>query len=256
MKIKISGLVLGMLIAATNTFAQDNGKEQTKNSGFAPGFEHRILAGLNFGATTPIGFPNTIRKVNGYWPEFSPSLGYELSYRVTGRWGAAVAVKLDYKGMGTKDEVQYFPTIITTEDGGRFQGDFSGKNKTIVRNAYVSFPVSAVFTPNNRWRFNLGGYAAWLFSSNFHGTVSDGYIRNGGPTGEKVIISEATFDFGKNMRTFDIGLQGGAAYRVGKKLSVNGNLNWGLRPVFPGDFQGMSFPLYNVYLTLGVTYKI
>lgn len=256
MKRKISGLVLGMLMAATTIFAQDNGKEQTKNSGFTPGLEHRILAGFNFGATTPIGFPNTIRKVNGYWPEFSPSLGYELSYRATRKWGAAVAVKLDYKGMGTKDEVQYFPTIITTEDGGRFQGDFSGKNKTIARNAYVSFPVSAVFTPNDKWRFNLGGYVAWLFSSNFYGTVSDGYIRNGGPTGEKVIITEASFDFGKNMRTFDAGLQGGAAYRVGKKLSVNGNLNWGLRPIFPSDFQGMSFPLYNVYLTLGVTYKI
>jgi hypothetical protein len=256
MNIKISGLMLGMLMTATTLFAQDNGNEQTKKSGFTPILEHRILAGFNFGATAPVGFPNTIRKIEGFWPEFCSSLGYELSYRATSKWGAAVAVKLDYKGMGTKDVVQYFPTIITTSDGGRFQGDFSGKNQTTVRNAYVSFPVSAVYTPNDKWRFNLGGYVAWLFSSNFYGTVSDGYIRNGGPKGEKVIITEATFDFGKEMRTFDVGVQGGAAYRVGKKLSINGNLNWGLRPIFPTEFKGMDFPLYNIYLTLGVAYKI
>ncbi|SEW50679.1 Outer membrane protein beta-barrel domain-containing protein [Chitinophaga arvensicola] len=256
MNIKISGLMLGMLMATTQLFAQDNGQGQTKTDDFKPMLEHRILAGFNFGATAPVGLPNTIRKINGYWPEFSPSLGYELSYRATRKWGAAVAVKLDYKGMGTKDEVQYFPTIITTDDGGRFEGDFTGKNQTTVRNAYVSFPISAVFTPNDRWRFNLGGYVAWLFSSNFYGTVSDGYIRNGGSLGEKIIITEATFDFGTEVRSFDCGLQGGAAYRVGKRLSIDGNLNWGLRPIFPGDFKGMSFPMYNIYLTLGVAYKI
>ncbi|PSL43394.1 outer membrane protein with beta-barrel domain [Chitinophaga niastensis] len=248
--------MLGMLTAATQLFAQNNGNEQTKNNDFKPLLEHRILAGFNFGATAPVNFPNTIRKINGYWPQFCPSLGYELSYRATKKWGASVAVKMDYKGMGTKDEVQYFPTIITTSDGGRFAGTFSGQNQTTVRNAYVSFPVSAVFTPNDNWRFSLGGYVAWLFSSNFYGTVSDGYIRNGGPLGAKIIITEATFDFGKEMRTFDCGLQAGASRRVGKKLSVMGNLSWGLRPVFPGDFKGMDFPMYNIYLTLGVAYKI
>lgn len=256
MNIKTAGLILGILTSTTPLFAQDNGNGQTNTSTFKPVLEHRILAGFNFGGTAPVGLPNTIRKINSYRPEFSPSLGYELSYRATVKWGASIAVKLDYKGMATKDEVQYFPTIITTSDGGRFEGDFTGKNQTTVRNAYVSFPISTVYTPGNRWRFNLGGYVAWLFSSNFYGTVSDGYIRNGGSLGEKVNITSATFDFGTEVRSFDAGLQGGAAYRVGKKLSINGNLNWGLRPVFPEDFKGMDFPLYNIYLTLGVTYKI
>ncbi|WP_212004357.1 outer membrane beta-barrel protein [Chitinophaga sp. HK235] len=256
MNIKFKGLLAVMLFTAGQLFAQENNSNNKNTPTFTPGLEHRILAGFNFGATAPVGLPNTIRRINSFWPEFSPSLGYELSYRITSKWGASLAVKLDYKGMGTKDEVQYFPTIITTEDGGSFSGNFSGKNKTIVRNAYVAFPLNATFTPNAKWRFSLGGYAAWLFSSNFYGTVSDGYIRNGGPTGEKVIIDKATFDFGIDVRKFDIGLQGGAMRKVGRKLEVMGNLSWGLKPIFPDDFKGLDFPLYNIYLTLGVAYKI
>ncbi|QJB31415.1 PorT family protein [Chitinophaga oryzae] len=253
MNIKIKGLVAALLLTAGQLSAQQKDKKETT---FTPHLEHRIIAGFNFGASAPVNLPNTIRKINGYWPEFSPSLGYELGYRITPKWGAAIGVKLDYKGMGTKDEVMYFPTIITTDDGGTFSGIFTGKNKTTVRNAYVVLPLSATFTPNQKWRFSLGGYAAWLFSSNFYGNVSDGYIRNGGPTGEKVIIDHATFDFGTDVRKFDIGLQGGALRKVGRKLEVMGNLNWGLRPLFPGDFKGLDFPLYNIYLTLGVAYKI
>lgn len=223
--------------------------------------EHRIQAGFNIGATAPVGLPNTIRKINSFRPEFCPSLGYELSWKPekAARWGAAVGVKLDYKGMTTKDEVQYFHTLITMEDGSgksEFEGAFTGKNKTTVRNAYVSFPISATYTPNANWRLHLGGYMAWLFSANFYGNVSDGYIRNGGSLGEKVNVSEATFDFGTEMRGFDAGLQGGAERRVGKKLHVMGTLNWGLRPVFPSDFKGMDFPMYNIYVTLGVAYRI
>jgi hypothetical protein len=249
MKIKVSVLVTACMLSFTQLFAQE------ENS-FKSHLEHRIIAGFNFGAAAPVGFPNTIRKIDAYWPQFCPVLGYELGYQVSEKWGAAIGVKMDYKGMGTKDEVMYFHTIITTDDGGRFEGDFTGKNKTIVKNAYVTFPISATFTPNTRWRINLGGYLSWLFSSNFYGTVSDGYIRKGNSLGEKVIINEASFDFGGNVRGFDVGIQGGGAYRVGKRLSVDANMNWGLRPLFPDDFRGLDFPLYNIFMTLGVNYKI
>lgn len=223
--------------------------------------EHRIQAGFNIGGTAPVGLPNTIRKINSYRPEFCPSLGYELSWRPANSaiWGAAVGVKLDYKGMTTTDEVMYFHTMITMEDGSgksEFEGAFTGKNRTTVRNAYVSFPISATYTPNANWRLHLGGYMAWLFSANFYGNVSDGYIRNGGSLGEKVNVEEAEFDFGTDMRRFDVGLQGGAERSIGEKINVMGTLNWGLRPVFPSEFRGMDFPMYNIYCTLGVSYRI
>ncbi|WP_162915867.1 outer membrane beta-barrel protein [Paraflavitalea soli] len=221
--------------------------------------ESNILGGLNIGAAAPTSFPNTIRKINGYWPRVSPSLGFEYIYYLPEKWGIGAAFKLDFKGMGTRSEVIYFHTIIAVKDGDQtneFTGTFSGKNETRVSNAYISVPIYAVYRFNNQWRAKLGFYMAWLFSSDFEGNVSDGYIRNGGPTGEKVNIDFATFDFGEDVNSFDIGLYGAGEYRISHKLSLSAQLSWGLRPIFPSTFKGMDFPLYNIFATLGVTYHL
>ncbi len=219
-------------------------------------WQHSIQAGLNFGASAPLSFPDNIRKIDAWWPAFAPSLGYELLYNIDRKWGVAAAIKMDMKGMYVKDEVLYLHTIITTDGGGKFEGAFSGTNETRVRNAYVSVPISAVFSPDKNWKVKLGIYGAWLFSSNFKGTVSNGYIRNGGSLGEKVDIATATFDFGHQMNEFDWGLQAGGERMVGKHIAVMGNLSWGLRPLFPTSFEGMDFKLYNIYLTLGLRYTL
>ncbi|NIG56173.1 outer membrane beta-barrel protein [Chitinophaga sp. Cy-1792] len=253
MNSKVFGYIALMLLLA---FGQVQAQDSTN---FRPHFEHRIDAGFNFGATTPVGIPATIRSIDAFWPEFCPALGYELSYMLHPKWGVSLGVKLDYKGMGTKDHVQYFPTIITVQDGsstGTFEGIFTGQNKTTIKNTYFTVPFGAVFHPNINWRFTLGGYVAWKFSSNFYGDVSNGYIRNGGPTGEKILVDHATFDFSNEVRNFDAGLNGSVERRVGKRLSVMGDLSWGLRPIFSSDFKGLDFPLYNIYLMLGVSYRI
>lgn len=234
------------------TFAQDStGSTKTLHRKW----EHNIVAGFNIGATAPLPIPNNVRKIESYSPEFSPKLGYELLYRFNAKWGVGLGAYLDYKGMKTKSEVLYLNTIISSGDA-EFKGTFSGKNETKVRNAYVSFPIHATFNFNERWRVRLGMYGAWLFSATFKGTVSDGYIRNGGPTGEKILISQASFDFSEDVNTFDFGLHGGGQMTVWKNLSINADLSWGLRPIFPSSFEGTEFKMYNIYGLLGVVYKI
>lgn len=221
--------------------------------------EHNIIAGLNIGAVAPVSLPATIREINTYYPAFSPSLGYECLYHIKGGWSMGAAVKLDYKGMTVKDKVMYMYTKITVESGsstGSFEGYFTGSNETNVRNAYVTLPLYAVYDFNNHWRLKLGGYAAWLFSSSFTGNVSDGYMRNGSPLGEKVIINKASFDLGNEQHQWDFGVKAGGERLVGKKLAVMGNLMWGLRPLFSPASSSMDFKMYNIFLTLGVTYRI
>jgi hypothetical protein len=219
-------------------------------------WEHSIQAGLNFGASAPLSIPDNIRKINVWAPTFAPMIGYEVLHNIDRKWAVGAAVKVDMKGMYIKDQVMYLPTIITTDGGGKFEGTFSGTNETHVRNSYISLPVHVVFSPDKNWKVKLGLYGAWLFSSNFKGTVSDGYIRNGGPLGEKVEIDEASFDFGHEMNEFDWGVQAAGERMVGKKIAVLANFNWGMRPLFPSSFEGMNFKLYNMYLTLGVRYYL
>lgn len=221
--------------------------------------QQSVYAGLNIGALAPVNLPNTIRRVEGYWPMFCPSLGYEAVYAVNKNWGVGASLRVDWKGMGVRDSVLYFHTIVTVNDGsqkGSFEGDFSGKNRTTANNLYLQLPVYAVFQPGAHWRYKLGLYFAYLLHARFDGAVSDGYIRNGSPTGEKVLISSASFDFADEERTFDWGIHAGAERSLGSKWAVGADLQWGLRPVFPADFHGVGFNMYNIFATLGVHYKL
>lgn len=221
--------------------------------------EHYIHAGFNFGALTPVSLPDNIRRIDSWAPKFCPSVGYEGVYRFNQQWGVGLALKFEYKGMIVKDSVAYLHTIITVNEAGQtteFEGDFTGTNETHANNGYLTIPINAVYDPEGRWRFKLGIYLAFLFDPEFKGTVSDGYIRNGDSLGEKIMISEASFDFGNEVRTFDIGLQGGAAYSLNNKFAIEGNLNWGLRPAFPSSFEGIGFNMYNIFFTIGASYRI
>lgn len=249
-----SFFVFSCLLVLSATFhvqAQDS----TKASSSSSKWEHNVAVGLNIGATAPVPIPDNVREIKSYSPQFNPKLGYELLYHFHAKWGVGIGAYLDYKGMATKSEVLYLNTIITSDDA-EFKGTFSGSNETTVKNAYLSFPVHASYDFNNRWRVRLGMYAAWLLSSSFKGDVSDGYIRNGGPTGEKVLISEATFDFSKEVNSFDFGLHGGGQMKVWKNLAINADLSWGLKPIFPSSFEGTEFKMYNIYGLLGLVYKI
>ena len=41
-----------------------------------------------------------------------------------------------------------------------------------------------------------------------------------------------------------------------EKMALTGQLSWGLVPIFPSDFEGLSYKMYNIYFSLGVAYKL
>ncbi|MCX8530762.1 hypothetical protein [Chryseobacterium luquanense] len=71
---------------------------------------------------------------------------------------------------------------------------------TEAKNLYLGVPVFVQFTSGKKWHYRLGSYFAFLLKPEFQGIVSDGYIRNRGSKGEKVIISSATFDFSDKIK--------------------------------------------------------
>lgn len=221
--------------------------------------EHRIVAGFNFGATTPSSIPNEIRKIEAWWPQFSTQLGYNFIYHVNEKWGVGSGILLDNKGMGTKVKAKYVHTRVEYQ-GDILTGYFVGMNKTEVKMSYVTVPVFATYTFNEKWRVRIGGYASYAYSTTFRGDVYDGYLRVDDPTGEKIEFekggNKASFDFSDDVRTFDLGLVIGGEMKINHKFNLYGNLNWGLRPIFSKEKRVMDFDMYNIYFALGLAYNL
>lgn len=221
-------------------------------------FEFKVTAGLNIGGLSPIPLPDNIREIKSYDPGFNPSLGVEGLYQFHNKWSVGISPRVEYKGMKVKDRVIYFHTLIQMGEGSEaasFEGDFSGINYTESKNVYLGVPVFVQFTPGENWHYRLGGYVAFLLDSRFKGTVSDGYIRNGGSLGEKVEVTTASFDFSDKMQKADYGIYAGISRDLNERFSVDLSLQWGLRSAFPSSFTGISFPMYNIYGQLGTSYR-
>lgn len=224
-------------------------------------WEYELRAGLNIGGSTPIPLPAEIRKINSYRAELNPVLALRAThwFEKNTKWGITSGLVVDYKGMKESAEVKYWYTHLDVGEGeakGSFSGTFSGENETKVKNGYFSIPLMATYRPFKTWKFHGGGYFSWMHTSGFKGTASNGYIRSGGPTGERIEIKNATFDFSEKLRSVDAGLILGADWRFRNRMAATGELTWGLVPVFPSDFKGICYNMYNIYFALGLAYRL
>lgn len=252
MKKMLTGIISGLLLA-TSAVAQENKTNP---------FTHTIIVGYNLGATLPVYLPEEIRSVDSYWPQFTPQLGYGMSYRLSGAWSLESGISLDIKGMGVRDRVKYMYTDVNM-DGNNIKGYFTGRNETEVKITYATVPLQIGYQLNDNWKIKAGGYLSYRSSSEFSGTVWGGYLRKTEDkdiiNSEKVDIEEkgtAVFDFGKELRDFDFGLIGGFEHRLNRKFGLYTNLSYGLISVFPSDFKGVDLKMRNVYATVGMKYVL
>lgn len=111
---------------------------------------------------------------------------------------------------------------------------------------------------NDRWKVRAGLYSAIKLDGQFTGNVSDGYLREGTPVGEKLTFADgntASYDFSSNLRHFQWGGQLGATWRAFNHFTVNADLTWAFNNIFESDFKTISFGLYPIYLNLGFGYR-
>jgi hypothetical protein len=254
MKRQSTTVFLLLLLAAVCTGRPIQAQEQPVRH-----WTFTAFAGYNLGGTTPLPLPPEIRKIDSWSPGFSGTLAIHATRWINSKWGITSGLGIDLKGMTIRADVKYMMTHLVVGQGdntGSFSGMFSGKNKTKVRNGYVVLPLLAAWRPVDRWTFRLGGYLASMRDARFEGTASDGHIRNGGPAGDRINIESATFDFSENVKKADAGLMASADWFFSRKMAVCGQLSWGLVPIFPADFNGIPYKMYNVYFTTGVAYKL
>lgn len=224
-----------------------------------PGLEYRIKGGFNFGGTSPLPLPAEIREIKGFRPGMQIAIEGNVIKWIDKqkKWGVLVGVRLEDKGMKTDARVKNYYMVMDATSGdvtGRMQGNWTGCVKTKVKNSYVTIPLQAICKVSPRWDVKFGPYFSFLTNGDFSGSAYDGYLREDSPIGTKVNVTEATYDFSSDLRTFQWGVDVGGEWRAYKHLSVYADLTWGLNSIFPDDFKSISFKMYNVYLNFGFGY--
>ena len=220
----------------------------------------RIRAGYSIGATTPIPLPETIRSIDGYRLTPSFMVGFDAMLPLKGKWGVALGLHFENKGMEGDVTTKAYHMELVKGDS-RIEGLFTGHVKQKVTQWMLTIPLQATFQLGRKVTLKGGPYVSVLLSRDFSGIASDGYLRQGDPTGAKILMGSkedewASYDFSDEMRRMQFGIGIGADWQVYRRLGVSADLNWGLTGIFPGDFKTVEQSLYPIYCTIGIFYRL
>ena len=260
MKTKYFGVLLLLLLAAA---ARPLQAQEDRNRGIIQsalyGLEYEVRAGLNIGGASPLPLPKEIRAITGYSPNINLAIGGDITKWLDRQkeWGIVLGLRLETKGMEAEARTKNYGMEIIGSGGERMAGRWTGKVKTKYRTSFFSVPLLGVWKANDRLRVTAGPYISVMTSGDFSGHVFDGYLREGNPTGNKVVFegeSIAPYDFSDDLRTFQWGVQAGVAWRAFRHLNVHADLQWGLNDIFRKDFRTISFAMYPIYLNVGFGY--
>ena len=220
----------------------------------------RLRIGYNFGGTSPLSLPASIRSIDAFRPTFSPCIGAEMTIPVVrGQWSVVGGIRLENKGMDAEVTVRGY-RMAMLKGNSQISGLFWGHVSQEVSQWMLTVPVSFQLSISD-FRFRLGPYVSLLVSKEFSGIASDGYLRQGDPTGPKIEIGNkegewATYDFSDDMRSLQWGVGIGVDWQMSSRLGLSADLHWGLSCIFQSDFKTVEQTLYPIYGSVGVFWRI
>lgn len=220
----------------------------------------RLRIGYNFGGTSPLSLPASIRSIDAFRPTFSPCIGAEMTIPVVrGQWSVVGGIRLENKGLDAEVTVRGY-RMAMVKGNSQISGLFWGHVSQEVSQWMLTVPVSFQLSISD-FRFRLGPYVSLLVSKEFSGIASDGYLRQGDPTGPKIEIGNkegewATYDFSDDMRSLQWGVGIGVDWQMSSRLGLSADLHWGLSCIFQSDFKTVEQTLYPIYGSVGVFWRI
>ena len=220
--------------------------------------EVKARVGYSIGATAPIGIPATIRSIEAY--RLTPSLmaGADVDFRLKDNWGVMVGLRIENKAMDADATTKGYRMELVKGDS-KIEGLFTGKVEQDVTEWMLTVPVMATYRLS-RVTLKAGPYLSVLLSKDFSGIASDGYLRQGDPTGPRVNMGTkegewATYDFSDEMRTLQMGVAVGVDWQVHRHIGLSADLSWGLTGIFNSDFKTVEQTLFPIYGTIGAFWR-
>lgn len=220
------------------------------------GYGYRL--GFTIGGITPVPLPAEIREMMTFSPNgafMQEIYGYKLFKE---KFGFYFGERLAVEGMNVEARVKNYHMSI--EQGGDYiSGYFTGVDKTEAKLISVKIPIEFMARVNSRLDLRVGPYIQINLHREFKGEVYDGYLRENTPTGQKIIFSDgskATYDFSEDVKKTCFGAEVAADFLIKNNFGIFANLDYGFRSVFPDDFETISFKMYPIFFSLGLSYRI
>lgn len=219
-------------------------------------WSYSVSVGLNYGGTAPFPIPAPIEEIHSWRPGISPQvIAYATRWIYPkSHWGVSIGVGAAIKGMETSAGVHLMQTELVLKPDEKLSGLFSGTNVSKIRNGYILFPVQVAYRTHGNFVLKAGGYFAYTAQKSFVGSVSEGYLRIGDITGERMNIASNDYDFSSEIKSYDFGAMANLQIHLLRKIYANVDFTWGLTSVFQEGFDGISYNMYNIYLALGGSY--
>lgn len=217
-----------------------------------------FILGGKIGGAAPLSLPVEIRKIKSYNPNLPFYVGAKANYAIDSKWGVAVGAIFEGKGMDAKARVKGYKTTFSAinDSEGKLRGYYTGDITTKVHNLYISVPVQATYQVSERWNVQAGPYVAFAVRKKFYGEAFDGYLRHETPTGDKINIDKADYDFSESVRNIDVGMSLGAKYAINNKFSALAQFDYGFNNIMKTGFESISFGMHNIFMNVGIGYTL
>jgi len=218
--------------------------------------DYRVKAGLSIGGTSPIPLPAEIRKIEGFNPLLNLMIGAEVRQSLHKNWSLLSGLQFEIKGMETGAQVKNYNLVMVSDDDGEISGVFTGRVRTRVKKSHLTLPLLAMWQPGEqaRWGIKAGLYGSLLLNGEFSGSAYDGYLREGDPTGQRIDITTASYDFSEELQRWNWGAQLGAEWRPFPHFLTSIDLSWGVNSIFKRDFDVITYKMIPIYGMLSFGY--
>jgi len=183
-------------------------------------------------------------------------MGGEAVKSLNEHWLLQGGLQFETKGMETRAQVKSYNLTMVSGSNGEISGVFTGAVRTRIKNSYLTAPVSAAWRLHRQasWRVKAGIYGSFLLDGDFGGSADNGYLRKDDPTGEKINITTAGYDFSGSLQQWSWGVLLGAEWRPLPNLLAGVDLTWGVNSIFKKNFDVITYKMYPIYATVSFGY--
>ena len=215
--------------------------------------------GYVVGGTIPTHMGREIRGINQFDPGLNFMVSLEGSLPLKNNWSLHTGLRYELGSMDVDSRVKNYDIEVVRGDES-LAGIFTGNVRIRTAQRRITLPIQAQYDFSPQFKLRGGLFMGWLANRRFWGWAYDGYLREGTPVGAKIEMGtepgdRGDFDFDKNMRHMQWGLDVGADWQFSRRWGLFAELTYGFSGLFKSDFHSVQ-TLRPMYGSLGISYRI